>query len=163
MKKKSAWILLGVGAAIAWWLWPDSAAEEELGDHLESICDIARSNVDDPKDGVEELFGYYGRNSPEILRLFGSLLVSIERIEDDAEHDERAAEAAEVLHATMADCDDDWDAFLAAVSADPEANELMLRGFARLGRTATILLGLNEDELLNQLTSDVFELIDLDE
>ena len=130
-------------AVVAWWLWPErrAAPDERLVAHMDATCEIARQNVDTPKKGVEKLFGYLGRHSPEMMEQFGALLVTIERIPDDEKHDRRAREAARRLREASRRCEQDWERFFVAVEEDPEARELFERGVERLGRTLEILFG----------------------
>ena len=76
-----------------------------------------------------------------MLRDYGDLVSSIERIRDDRRHDERAREAGKVLRAPLHECADTLERFADAVEADDEASAKVTRAFDRLGRTLQLLFG----------------------
>ena len=137
-------VLAALLVAVAlWWLWSEreQAPDERLVAHMDATCAIAKSHVASPQKGVRELFAYLGENSPQMLHEVGELLVTIERIADDTEHDERARKAAERLHEAGRRCEAHWERFLLAVERDPGAKAELERGVERLSRTLEILFG----------------------
>jgi len=140
---KRAWkVLLILGLIVGlvwWWVGRRRAPDERLARHFENICDIAEENTARPRVGVDRLFGYLGDHGPEMMRDFGDLLVQIERIDDDADHDARARDAARRLQEPLIGCADTLQRFGQAVQADPEASAHFERGVERLGRTLGIL------------------------
>ena len=122
------------------------APDERLAANLRALCAIAEDGIDDPDEGVTRLMRYHGDHGPAMLQAFGELLVTIERIDDDAAHDRRARIARDRLHAPMIACQRTWQEFGEAVEADPVASKKLQRGVDRLGRTLGILLG--EDSAL---------------
>lgn len=130
-------------AVVLWWLWPErkAAPDQRLVAHMDATCEIARKNVDTPNKGVEKLFGYLGRHTPDMMEQFGALLVTIERIPDDEKHDQRARKAARRLREASRRCESDWERFFIAVEEDPKARERLERGVERFGRTLEILFG----------------------
>lgn len=147
--KKLLWIALAVFALV--WLWPggdkgedkdgDKAPEDRLVKHMDATCAIAKKHIAKPVTGVEKLFAYLGENSPKMMKTFGRLLVEIERIPNDAEHDARARKAAERLHAAGRSCERHWEQFFMAVQRDPKARALFEHGVERFSRTLEILFG----------------------
>jgi len=116
-----------------------TAPDEELADHFEELCEIAGNNIDSPKKGVKKLGGYLARHLDDILGDFGSTIVTIEKISDDAKHDERARIARDRMQKPWIACQRDWEKFWIAVDEDPEASELANRAADRLGRTFEII------------------------
>ena len=141
---KTRWIGVPVVLLVLWWAWPErggDAPDERLVEHMNATCAIAKGNVATPERGVGELFAYLGEHSPQIMKQFGQLLVLIERIEDDAQHDARAKQAARKLRGAMLRCEPHWERFFLAVERDPKARARFERGVERLGRTLEILFG----------------------
>ena len=126
-----------------WWAWPErgEAPDERLVGHMNATCAIAKEHVATPERGVGELFAYLGEHSPQMMKEFGELLVLIERIEDDVQHDARAKQAAKRLRGAALRCEPHWERFFLAVERDPKARARFERGVERLGRTLEILFG----------------------
>ena len=144
MKKPIKLLLIAVftvGAVV--WFRADRGGQpdQKLVHHVDAMCDIAAHHTDKPKRGLKKMFGYLGKQAPEMMRLFGELLVEIESIPDDARHDERARKAARRFHKHAERCEAPMQKFWSAVEADPEASEIAQRGFERFGRTLEILFG----------------------
>ena len=76
-----------------------------------------------------------------MLKNFGELLVMIERIEEDAAHDKRAALASKRMSKVLIKCERTFEAFGLAVEADEKASELLEVKGTRFARTREILLG----------------------
>ena len=71
------------------------APDERIAGRFEDVCGIARRNLSTPERGVDELFAFLGKQTPDLLHDWGELFVSIERIADDKQHDDRARLAHE--------------------------------------------------------------------
>jgi hypothetical protein len=141
---KGTWRLVLLLAAIVlviWYLRSKRPPDVRLAAHFDAICDIAEHDVDDPSRGVDHLFAYLGANSPAIMEDVGDLLVLIERIPDDARHDQRAQDAARRLQEPLLGCAAELQRFGQAIENDPEASAKFQRGTERLARTLQILLG----------------------
>lgn len=135
---------------LVWW-WRGGSTrppDQRLADRFDDLCQIAADHVDKPKRGVEKYFAYLGKHSPEMMRLFGDMLVVVERIPDDAAHDERAVLAARRLHKVLDRCDRTMNDFQRAVESDPDAHALYRRGVERLGRTLRIIGGADPEDML---------------
>jgi len=113
--------------------------DERLASRFDKLCDIARDNVDTPATGVRKLGHYLGNHADDMLGELGGTIALIEKIDDDAKHDDRARLARDRLAAPFIACNDDWERFLTAVEADPEASRLVEERIERLGRTLEII------------------------
>ncbi len=139
-------LLIGVSlfaATYLYWGGPQrsSAPDQKLAAQYGEICKIAEKGISNPHKGLQTLFGYYGKNGPTMLKNFGELLVMIERIEDDAAHDKRAALASKRMSKVLIKCERTFEAFGLAVEADEKASELLEVKVTRFARTLEILLG----------------------
>jgi hypothetical protein len=115
------------------------APDEKLGDHFDEICEIARDNIDTPERGVRKLGRYLARHAGDMTGELVDTIALIERIDDDARHDERARVARDRIRQPLAACAQDWMRFLEAVDADPAATELVDRAIVRMNRTLEII------------------------
>jgi hypothetical protein len=141
---KSTWrllLLLAIIVLVIWYWRSKHPPDARLAAHFDDICDIAEDHADDPSRGVDLLFEYLGDNSPDMMEDVGDLLVLIERIPDDARHDERAQEAAQRLREPLLGCAAELQRFGQAIENDPEASAKFQRGIDRLARTLQILVG----------------------
>ena len=119
----------------------NQAPDQQLVGHLGHVCKIAERGIESPYRGVQKLFAYYGRHSPDMLKQFGDLLVTIERIKDDEAHDKRALVASRRLYKALASCERTYERFGLAIEADAKASQLFERGVTRFARTLEILFG----------------------
>jgi hypothetical protein len=115
-----------------------SAPDEKLAKHFEETCEIARDNVRTPERGVRRLGRYLADNN--LIGNLGATIMTIERIDDDRAHDDRARLARDRLHEPLRACEHDWRKFAEAVEADPAAIALVERASRRLNRTLEIIL-----------------------
>ncbi|MEO6952498.1 MAG: hypothetical protein ABI321_11840 [Polyangia bacterium] len=115
--------------------------ELQLGRRLGKICTIAEKNVSSPERGVDELFTYFGENTPELAHDFGALLVCLGRIDDQREHDDRAREAAQRMWGPLARCGESLQEFGDAIERDPAASRKLQAGADRVTRSLTLLFG----------------------
>lgn len=136
------------------------APDEELADHFEALCDIARDGAEAPEKGVRKLGRYLGKNLDDIFGSFGGMIATIERVEDDAKHDERARLARSRLAAPLRGCERDWDRFERAIENDPAALELVMHAMERLNRTIDILLSSTSRLDWKRLPSQLVTLFD---
>jgi len=113
---------------------PDQKLAAQLGD----LCEVARDNMKSPEQGVRELGRYLLKHGSEMSGELVSTIAMIERIDDDRSHDKRAELARDRLH--KANCGEDWERFMEAVDADPNASELVEHHIQRLMRTLEIIL-----------------------
>jgi hypothetical protein len=118
----------------------EPAPDEQLAEHFGAMCSIARGNIDTPVRGVNKLGQYLDEHAGHMLAAWGATLVSIERIPDDVEHDDRARLARDRLRKPLRKCQDDWRDFVNAVDDDPEASALATRAMIRFNRTLQIIL-----------------------
>ena len=116
-----------------------SAPDQRLAKRMGDLCDIARNNVKTPEKGVRKIGAYLDKNVDKLLADYGAMFAAIERIPDDAKHDDRARLARDRLR--KADCQKDWKRFSDAVSEDPAASALVQRFGERLSRTLEIIGG----------------------
>ena len=142
---KTQWKILLLALVVgAVWMYrggASNAPDEKLAKHFNGICKIAKTNVKTPEKGVKSLFHYLGHHSSSMMKEFGDTLTVIERIDDDAAHDERARLAGKRIRKPLARCERDLQRFFAAVERNPEASALMERGSERLGRTLELIFG----------------------
>jgi hypothetical protein len=115
------------------------APDQQLAEHFESICDIARKNVDKPVRGVRQLGGYFADHTGDMLEDFGDTITMIERIKDDDKHDDRAFKARERMWAPLVDCADDMQRFFDAIEKSEEASAILERTMERVDRTIGII------------------------
>lgn len=114
--------------------------DQQLGDHLAALCEVARDHVKTPAQGVRQLGRYLGTHTGEMMGELGSTLAIIEQIDDDDAHDERAELARDRIQAPLHACEADWERFAEAIEADPEASALIAHHVERLSRTLEIIL-----------------------
>ena len=142
MKKLVVMVLI---AGVGLWAWnrpnrgsqPDAELARSFGD----MCKVAKKNLDTPQRGVDQLFRYFGRHTPAMMKQFGELLVEIEKTSDDAEHDRRARQAHKRLRRPLVVCGRTWEKFFAAVEADPAASAKFERGVNRVARSLELIFG----------------------
>jgi hypothetical protein len=115
------------------------APDEKLAGHFEDLCEIARNNIDSPEKGVRQLGRYFGKHTGDMLGEFGDTIATIEKIDDEDKHDDRAAVARDRIHAPWIACGPDWQRFFDAVDRDPGASQTLQHGIERLGRTLEII------------------------
>ncbi len=145
---KTSWKLALVFLLVVLFFWSRSgdgpkAPDKQLVRHFDHMCKIAERGIETPHRGVQKLFAYYGKNSPDMLKQFGVLLVTIERIKDDEAHDKRAALASRRMGDALAKCERTYQRFANAIEDDPEATRLLEHGANRFARTLEILFGGN--------------------
>lgn len=110
-----------------------------LGNHFDSMCSIARDNVDKPVDGVRALGRYLDKNFGDMHGAWGETIVMIERVADDDDHDARAEAAREHIFGPLHACARDWNRFGEAVANDEEASALVENRMMRVQRTFEII------------------------
>lgn len=142
--KLRSWVLVALIVAGIVMLYrgcvaPD-APDERLAGHFDAMCDIARKGIESPEKGVRKLGRYVGKHLDDILGDFGGTIATIEQVEDDDRHDDRARAARDRIAAPLAACEDDWERFADAVENDPAASAVLMRAIERLNRTLEILL-----------------------
>lgn len=119
----------------------ESAPDQKLVAHFDSLCDIARHHADKPLPGVKKTFGYMAKHSPDMMKQLGALFVEIEQIKDDRKHDKRAMLARKRFHKHGERCAEPVERFWTAVESDPKAKAYADRGFERFGRSIEIVFG----------------------
>lgn len=154
---KSLLVLLIVVSVVVW-LYPSDEQRRGPDDHLVAyvggMCKVMDRHVDQPNAGVDALFGYYGKHTPDMMKQFGDLLVEIERIQDDRAHDRRAQKANQKLRKAFKRCERTAERFIDAVEDDPRARAKLERGLDRLGRTLEIIFsGAESDSMLDDIRS----------
>ena len=115
------------------------APDERFASRLDDLCEIARKNVETPVRGVERLGAYLDRHTGDLFGEWGDTLAAIERIPDDAKHDQRARLARDRMRRPIAACANDWSAFSRAIEENPEAKAKVERFAERLQRTFEII------------------------
>jgi hypothetical protein len=115
------------------------APDEQLAEHFEAICEIARTNVDKPVRGVRQLGGYFGDHAGDMLKDFADTVALIERIKDDEKHDDRAYQARERIWAPTVDCAEEMNDFFDAIGQSEEASAILERTMTRVDRTIGII------------------------
>jgi hypothetical protein len=128
-------------AAVGIYFAISSRPEQQVGKRLGGICAVAKRNIKQPERGVDELFAFFGNNSPQLMHEFTDMLVAIERIDDDRKHDERARRARTDMWAPLAACSSDLNKFAEAIENNEKAIEKYSRGVERFARTLEILFG----------------------
>ena len=129
----------GVVFAMRGCLSKSAAPDERLAGRLDDMCQIARKHVDTPEAGLRQLGRYLDEHTGDLLGEWGDTLAAIERIPDDAKHDQRARLARDRIRQPVLACQRDWMAFGQAVEADPAAKALLERFSERLSRTFEII------------------------
>ena len=99
--------------------------ESSVADHIKAMDSIMTSNMDSPKDGVEELREYIHDNLPEMMEQMTELAVELQKIEDDGERKERAKEIIEALTGPITTMSATAEKFQAKAAGDKEAMELI--------------------------------------
>lgn len=115
--------------------------DQKLAAQIEDLCEIARAGAPHPVAGVRRLGGYLLAHAGDLLKNFADTIAAIERIADDAKHDDRARLARKRLVTPAERCAADWQRFADAIGADPEAERLVERALERLDRTFEIIFG----------------------
>ncbi|MBA3455732.1 MAG: hypothetical protein H0T42_21735 [Deltaproteobacteria bacterium] len=115
--------------------------DQQLAQHFENICDLARDHVETPAKGVRKLGRYFAKNLGDMTGTLGSTIAMIERVPNDDKHDARARLARDRINAPLYECEDDWKRFAEAVAEDPDALEMVDRAEVRLARTIAIFFG----------------------
>jgi len=116
-----------------------TAPDERLAGRLDDMCQIARKNVDAPQAGLRRLGAYLDEHTGDLLGEWGDTLAAIERIPDDAKHDQRARVARDRIRKPVLACQTDWARFGQAVENDPAAKAMLERFAERLSRTFEII------------------------
>ena len=112
-----------------------AAPDEQFAGRLQDLCDIARSNVKTPNDGVTALGGYLGDHAGDMYKSMVDTVAMLVQITDDKKHDARADKAKQRWGNTVEACFGDWMEFFDAVENDPIAKERVDRFEQRLQRT----------------------------
>jgi len=115
------------------------APDQQLAEHFEAICEIARKNVDKPVRGVRAFGGYFADHTGDMLKDFGDTITMIERIKDDEKHDDRAFKARERMWSPLVDCAEEMQDFFDAIENDAEASAILERTMERVDRTIGII------------------------
>tara|TARA_R110002096_G_scaffold408076_1_gene607105 strand:- start:19441 stop:19962 length:522 start_codon:yes stop_codon:yes gene_type:complete len=149
-------LVLGISlfaATYLYWGGPQrsKAPDQKLAAQYGELCKIAKNGISEPHQGLQDLFGYYGKSGPNMLKNFGDLLVMIERIEDDGAHDKRAALASKRMSKVLIKCERTFEAFAVAVQSDEKASELLEAKLTRFARTLEILFPGRRGEGVMQL------------
>jgi hypothetical protein len=127
----------GVVFAMRGCLSRSPAPDERFAGRLHDMCSIARKNVKTPETGVRQLGRYLDKHTGDLLGEWGDTIATIERIPDDAKHDERARVARDRLRKQA--CPREWQEFAEAVENDPASRALVDRFAERLSRTFEII------------------------
>jgi hypothetical protein len=138
---KSVVVLAALIVVAAAWMARRHGPAERLAGRYRQICAIAGDNVKSPSRGVDRMGAFFAVHGSEMLRDYGDLVSSIERIRDDRRHDAEAREAGRIINAPLHECAETLQRFGEAVEADEEATAKLSRGFERLGRTLQFLFG----------------------
>jgi hypothetical protein len=117
------------------------APDERLATRLDELCVIAKDNVSTPERGVRKLGGYMVKHTGDILADWGNTFAAIEKIRDDAKHDDRARLARDRIRRPVHDCAVHWARFFDAVDKNPAAKQLVDQFNVRFNRTLEILFG----------------------
>jgi hypothetical protein len=134
-------LFLLVAAGVYLWLRHTRSPDVQLAARLKLLCELSDRNVKTPERGVDELFAYLGEQTPALMSNAGELLVEIERIDDDRDHDARARTAARRIRAPLLACQRSLQRFGEAIEANPAASKKLERGAERFERTLEILFG----------------------
>ncbi len=129
----------GVVFAMRGCLTKERAPDERLAGRLGDLCAIARKNVDTPETGLRKLGAYLDAHTGDLLGEWGDTIAAIERIPDDAKHDDRARVARDRIRKPVLACQNDWARFGQAVENDPAAKALLEHFAERLSRTFEII------------------------
>jgi len=142
---KTGWIVVaaiavgGTVYATRGCLTSSPAPDQKLSEQFVDLCDIARTNVDKPVRGVRQLGRYLTKNTGAMLANLGDTITLIERISDDAKHDQRAYVARDRIWRPWMDCADDWESFADAIENSEEASAILSYTLDRLDRTLGII------------------------
>jgi hypothetical protein len=97
--------------------------EDKLAKHSEAMGKIMEDNLEEPKEGVEELHEYMRDNLPEMLELAGQMMVELDKIEDAKERAERAKEMAETMKSVIEKMQETGMKFGMAAATDKDSQE----------------------------------------
>ncbi|MBA3820338.1 MAG: hypothetical protein H0X17_15710 [Deltaproteobacteria bacterium] len=156
----TALVVGGVGFGIRGGCVNEASPDEELADHFEELCVIARDHIDAPEQGVRQLGRYLGKHADDMLGDFGATLATIERIDDDRRHDDRARVARDRMRKPLLACERDWMRFGEAVEANPKASALVDRFARRINRTLEIIFSGKGGGTLTTLPAQLLERLD---
>jgi len=134
-------LLLLIAAGVYLWVRHKRQPDVQLAARLVLYCELSERNIKTPERGVDEMFAYFGEQTPGLLSDFGRLLVEIERIGNDRDHDDRARVATRRIRAPLIACRESMERFADAIESDPAAMEKYDRGVERFARTLEILFG----------------------
>ena len=129
----------GVVFAMRGCLARKAAPDERLAGRLDDMCQIARKNVSTPEAGLRKLGVYLDEHTGDLLGEWGDTIAAIERIPDDAKHDDRARVARDRIRKPVLACQGDWARFGQAVENDPAAKATLEHFMERLSRTFEII------------------------
>jgi hypothetical protein len=146
----------GVVFAMRGCLSRQSAPDERLAGRLDDMCQIARKNVDTPEAGLRRLGTYLDEHTGDLLGEWGDTIAAIERIPDDAKHDDRARLARDRIRKPVLACAGDWNRFGQAVENDPAAKATLDHFMERLSRTFEIIgSGMSLHDLPSELDAAI--------
>lgn len=115
--------------------------DDKLVSQWNTMCKIAKNNIKSPARGVAKISGFLAKNTSHMLKNFGDLLVTIETIKDDTDHDHRAEQARTKFQGHTKRCGSTWALFFEAIEHNDEASQLVENGSFRISRTIEILFG----------------------
>jgi hypothetical protein len=106
--------------------------EDKLAVHLDQLTKIMKGGLGSPNQGVTRLFDYNQANISEMLGLWGEIIATLDRIEDDRTRERRGRRIVQVLRPALDRFGAAAEPFFERVQRDPEAKRTLEKRLARL-------------------------------
>ncbi len=106
--------------------------EGRLAAHLDKLTAIMKGNLGSPQKGVTRLFDYNQAHVSEMLGLWGEIIATLDRIEDDRAREKRGKRIVETLRPALDRFAAAAEPFFERVQRDPEARRTLEQRLARL-------------------------------
>jgi hypothetical protein len=134
MKKRSLWLAVVCGGCLAYLAVRGCGNEPEgrLAAHLDALSKIMKGHLGSPEKGVTRLFDYNQAHVSEMLGLWGELIATLDRIEDDRAREKRGKRIVATLRPALDRFAAAAEPFFERVQRDPAARRTLEQRLARL-------------------------------
>ena len=134
MRAKRVVLVAVVGAALAYYAVRGCGNEPEdrLAAHLDALTKIMKGHLGSPAKGVTRLFDYNQAHVSEMLGLWGEIIATLDRIEDDRAREKRGRRIVATLRPALDRFAAAAEPFFEKVQRDPEARRTLEKRLARL-------------------------------
>jgi len=106
--------------------------EAKLATHLDQLSRLMEKHVRSPRGAVTRFFDYNQEHLSEMLGLWGDILATLDRIENDKSREARGRRLVATLRPSLQRFGETSQRFFEAVQRDPEARQELERRLARL-------------------------------